>query len=219
MRGNRRLPSEKVKTRIIYLLFLLSPFFYLEQPSKAALRLCYYNKMNRKLSSLLNKLARIDQESAKKSDKSSDWSETTKIYKANMLELKNIIRKYGWPTISLVGHKASRNAWLIAQHSRHDAAFQKRCLKLLNSIYRRNPKDIDKQNIAFLTDTILVSEGKKQTFGTQFYTNRKGVFELRSTKDIKNIDERREKYGIPPLSEYLEAAKLRQKQLNKRVAK
>ena len=46
------------------------------------------------------------------------------IDKQNNAELKRIIREYGWPTISLVGKKASSNAWLLAQHADKDQKFQ-----------------------------------------------------------------------------------------------
>ncbi len=47
-----------------------------------------------------------------------------------------------------------------------------------------------------------MNEKKYQIFGTQFYTNKKGVFGLRPIRNIKNIDKRRKKYNLPPFSEY-----------------
>ena len=72
----------------------------------------------------------------------------------------------------------------------------------MKKIYKNNPQDISKTNIAYLKDRVLVNNGKKQLFGTQFYTNKKGIFGPRPIKDIKNLNKRRKEYGLPPFSEY-----------------
>lgn len=156
--------------------------------------------MNKNLAKLINKMAVIDQKMRKKAMKTGIWDK--KIDKKNTLKIKKIIERYDWPTINLVGKKASRNAWLLVQHADHDVKFQKKCLKLMEDIYKVNPNFINETNIAYLRDRILVNEGKKQLFGTQFYTNKKGIFGVRSIRDIKNLDKRRKEYGLPPFSEY-----------------
>ena len=130
-----------------------------------------------------------------------------KVQRANTERLKKIIEKYGWPTIDLVGEKASRNAWLIVQHADHRVKFQKKCLAMMREIYQRNPRNISRENIAFLTDRILVNTKKKQLFGTQFYVNKKNIFTYRPIKNFRNLDKRRKEYNIPPFREYTEAMK------------
>lgn len=156
--------------------------------------------MNKNLTKIINRMAVIDQKIRRKAMKTGIWDK--KIDKKNTLEMREIIKKYGWPIINLVGKKASKNAWLLVQHADHDVKFQKKCLKLMEDIYKRNSNFINKTNIAYLRDRILVNEGKKQLFGTQFYTNKKGIFGVRPIKDIKNLDKKRKKYGLPPFSEY-----------------
>ena len=129
------------------------------------------------------------------------------VQRANTERLKEIIGKNGWPSINLVGKKASRSAWLIIQHADHDVRFQKKCLTLMRQIYRLNPRDISRGNIAFLTDRILINTKKKQSFSTQFYLNKKGVFTYRPVKDLKTLAKRRKEYGVPPFKEYVEASK------------
>lgn len=145
-------------------------------------------------------MAVIDQKMRRKAMKSGIWNK--RIDTKNTEKLKKIIKKYGWPTISIVGKKASKNAWLLVQHADHDIKFQKKCLKLMENIYKVNPNLINKINIAYLKDRILVGEGKKQLFGTQFYTNKKGVFGFRPIRDIKNLDKIRKEYELPPFREY-----------------
>lgn len=161
--------------------------------------------MNKSLAKILNSIADKDQRMRKQAIKIGIWDK--KIDKENTKKLKSIIKKHGWPTIGFVGKKASRNAWLIAQHADHDARFQKAILILIKKVYNKNPLEINKSNIAFLEDRILFNEKKRQIFGTQFYTNKEGVFGLWPVKNIKNIDKLRKKYGLPPLRDYLKMAK------------
>ncbi|MBI5306606.1 hypothetical protein HZB04_03420 [Candidatus Wolfebacteria bacterium] len=156
--------------------------------------------MNKNLAKIINKMAVIDQKMRKKAIKTGIWDK--RIDKKNTLKIKKIVKKFGWPTINLAGKKASRNAWLLVQHADHDVKFQKKCLKLMENIYKINPNLINKTNIAYLKDRVLINKGSKQLFGTQFYTNKKGIFKQRPIKDIKNLDKRRKEYNLPPFSEY-----------------
>ncbi len=130
-----------------------------------------------------------------------------RILKINTEKIKEIVTRYGWPTNSLVGTDGSKNAWLIVQHADDDLRFQKKCLRLMLSAYKKDPKDITLMHIAFLTDRILTNENKSQKFGTQFYTNKKGKFTYWPIRDIRNVNGRRAKYNIGPLAEYINSAK------------
>ena len=156
--------------------------------------------MNKNLAKIINKMAIIDQRMRRKAMKTGIWDK--RIDRKHTLKMKEIIKRYGWPTINLVGKKANKNAWLLVQHADHDIRFQKRCLKLMKDIYKINSNLINITNIAYLKDRILVNKGKAQLFGTQFYANKKGIFGPRPIKDIKNLDKRRKEYGLPPFSEY-----------------
>ena len=59
----------------------------------------------------------------------------------------------------------ARKAWLLVQHADADVKFQRRCLDLM----ARLPKgEVSISNLAYLTDRVLLAEGKKQLYGTQF---------------------------------------------------
>jgi hypothetical protein len=161
------------------------------------------------LSKKINKMASLDQKARKQAMRSNIWDHVKILDKKNTLELKKIIKIYGWPTIPMVGKKASFNAWLLAQHADKDLKFQKKVLELLKNIYKKNNKDINPSNIAFLTDRILVAEGKKQIFGTQFHLNKKKLFVSRPIKNIKDIEKRRKEYKMRPFLEDLLSAKER----------
>jgi len=123
--------------------------------------------------------------------------------KKNTVWLKKIVERYGWPTVSFVGKKASHGAWLLVQHADHDIRFQKKVLGLLEKIYEKDKTEIRPSDIAYLTDRVLTHQNKLQIFGTQF--KRKdptSMFRPFPIKDAKNVDKRRKGYGLSTLEEY-----------------
>ena len=150
-------------------------------------------------------MARVDRVAIKRVRKTLVFDD--RVQRVNTTRLKKIVEKYGWPSIDLVGKRASRNAWLIVQHADHDLRFQKKCLKLIKEKYLRDPQAISPENIAFLTDRTLINTKRKQLFGTQFYIDKKDKFTYRPIKDFKNLDRRRKEYGIPPFKKYMDAIK------------
>lgn len=113
-------------------------------------------------------------------------------------ELKQIVDTEGWPTIKSVGVDASEDAALILIHS-PDHDFQRRLLPELQRL--AEGKEIQGSSIAYLTDKILVSEGKLQRFGTQFRLAG-GHLELLPVEDPPNLDRRRAQYLLPLMAEY-----------------
>lgn len=112
-------------------------------------------------------------------------------------EIKRIIKRHGWPTISLVGAEASHAAWLLVHHADHDPAFQKEVLMQLEQIRQLLPDEVSWHDIAYLTDRILVHVDKKpQRFGTQHYLNAKGRLIPFPIEDRKHVNKRRIAYGL-----------------------
>ncbi|MBI2618185.1 hypothetical protein HYW58_01910 [Candidatus Kaiserbacteria bacterium] len=125
-----------------------------------------------------------------------------RVDKRNTTWLKRVMKQYGFPMISLVGKKASHGAWLLIQHADHDLRFQKKVLATLNEIYKKDKKEINPADIAYLTDRILVHEKKPQVFGTQFTRkSEKEEFKSFPIKNKRNVDKRRKKYGLSSLDE------------------
>ena len=113
-------------------------------------------------------------------------------------ELKEIVARKGWPTISLVGRDASEAASSILLHSR-DRDFQKALLPQLEKLVAED--QIAGSNVALLVDSILRSEGKPQRFGTQFKVRGdKAVID--PVEDPARLDERRAKYQLSSMAEY-----------------
>jgi len=159
---------------------------------------------NQNLAAEINAMAEADQAMRAQAERSDRWDKG--LDKKHVSQLECIISNHGWPTIPLVGKKASFNAWLIAQHADHNLAFQKRALTLIKESHQRDARSVSPSCIAFLTDRILVAEGRKQIFGTQFYRNKSGDFVPRPILDIVNIEARRSAYGLASFAEDLEGA-------------
>ena len=65
--------------------------------------------------------------------------------------------------------------------------------------------EVSSRNIAYLTDRVLLAEGKKQIYGTQFQMV-DGKFQPKPLEDEANVDRRRAEAGQEPLAEYLRGA-------------
>jgi hypothetical protein len=158
--------------------------------------------LNKKLQNKILRMANIDQKLRKKGVKNTQDKKTARyIYNIdtkNTKEAKKIIKKYGWPTFDLIGKKASNALWLLVQHADRDIKFQKKCLKLLKKTIRN--KQAHPKNLAYLTDRVLVIEGKKQKFGTQ-YMLKKNKFILKPVTDKKNLNKRRMLFGLTTIKE------------------
>jgi Family of unknown function (DUF6624) len=121
--------------------------------------------------------------------------------------LKEIVAKYGWPGMSLVGAEAAASAWLLVSHAvkdpttgAPDLAFQKLSLDLM----LKSPLcDVEPTHIAYLTDRVLRYDNKKQMYGTMLTINEKGDKVPQPIKDKAKVDQRRAKLGLQPLAEYL----------------
>lgn len=127
----------------------------------------------------------------------------TEIDNNSTKQLKEIIQKHGWPTVKMVGKDGNRAAFLIVQHS-SDHEFQKDCLKYIKNDAEKG--DSSWEGYALLTDRLLVNEGKKQIYGTQFDIVNDELKPL-PIDDEENVDQRRKAIGLLPLAEYREQLK------------
>ena len=125
-------------------------------------------------------------------------AEMTSADKENTNWLKNVIEKHGWPTNTMVGKDGATATWLLVQHADADPKFQRQCLDLMSKLPK---KEVSQADFAYLTDRVLLAEGKKQVYGTQF-VNVDGELQPQPLEDEANVDKRRKEVGLPPLAEY-----------------
>lgn len=120
---------------------------------------------------------------------------------SGMLRMKEIVAKYGWPGRSLVGTEAATAAWLLVQHSDRDVAFQRLALEAMKKL----PEcEVENSHLAYLTDRVLLNEGKRQLCGTSLRRKEDGTLMIpKPIEDEANVDKRRAELGLQPLAEYV----------------
>jgi tetratricopeptide (TPR) repeat protein len=150
-------------------------------------------------------LRRMKQDQQIRMTPNPDMSMWHRIDADNTAFMKTVIHKHGWPGKNMVGSDGALAAWLLVQHADNEVDFQKQCLDLLTKAVERNEAQPD--HMAYLTDRVLVREGKPQRYGTQFSDTRflgaSGELKLQPLEDEANVDVRRKEVGLPPLAEYV----------------
>ena len=117
------------------------------------------------------------------------------------MRLAEITAQHGWPGVTLVGKDGANAAWLIVQHADHDVAFQRKCLDLMEAAVKTG--DASKTDFAYLTDRVLVNEGRRQIYGTQTERGPDGRYRPSPVEDEKNLDRRRRSVGLMSEQKYL----------------
>lgn len=130
------------------------------------------------------------------------YARLCEINRSNGASLWRILAKHGWPAIDRFGEKASRAAWLIAQHANNDPALQKRALQLLSA--KANEGRASVEQVAYLWDRIALNEGRPQRYGTQFIPTSCGGLTLAPIEDEERIHDLRSTHGLMPLAMYKE---------------
>lgn len=154
----------------------------------------------RKIAQEIIQMALLDQKVRKAYElKPAYLKKMREIDELNLTKVKKIVKQIGWPTISLVGKKASHFAWLLIQHADIDVEFQQYCLELMKKEVENG--EVTKTDIAYLTDRILVNKGKPQLYGTQFYDRERELIP-REILDISNLNKRRKSMGLEPFEIY-----------------
>ncbi len=109
----------------------------------------------------------------------------------NSVKVKLILDKFGWVGKEVVGKTASKALWLTIQHAELEMM-----LKYF-SMVQQAVKDgnVSKQELAMLTDRMLLYQGKRQIYGSQIgrddSTNPPTHY-VKPLEDPMNVDKRRE---------------------------
>lgn len=130
-----------------------------------------------------------------------DWETVRAVDAENRAWLKTVVAEVGWPGRSMAGEDGAHAAWLLAQHADRDPAFQRTCLDLLSEAVTRGEATL--AELAFLTDRVLLAEGKPQEYGTQLRGQEEGWVPL-NLRDPDHVDERRAAMTLGPLSDHID---------------
>lgn len=127
-----------------------------------------------------------------------------KIDQENLQRLKAIIEQLGWPGIRTIGEEGSDKMWLLVQHCDQELEFQKTCLQLLKESVAKG--DAPERHLAYLTDRVLINEGKPQIYGTQVQII-EGFAIPYPIENPDNLDKRRKAVGLESFDDYLSLLK------------
>jgi hypothetical protein len=113
-------------------------------------------------------------------------------------EMKEIVARHGWPTIAMVGYAASNDAMTMLTHT-PDHAWQASLLPGLEKLSAQGK--IDGSMLATVVDKELVSEGRRQRYGTQFKVV-DGKMAMVAVEDPEGLDARRATVFLMPIKVY-----------------
>jgi DNA-directed RNA polymerase subunit RPC12/RpoP len=145
-------------------------------------------------------LRRAEQDQVARAEPGPDWDTVASVDADNLTWLKDVVAEIGWPGRSIVGQDGAHAAWLPAQHADREPAFQRRCLDLITEAAKSGEASLTE--LAYLTDRVLLAEGRPQEYGTQM-TGREEGWVPRRLRDPATVDERRAAMSLGPLSEYI----------------
>lgn len=115
----------------------------------------------------------------------------------NFKRLEDIIATYGWPGHSLVGPEGTDAALIICSHASIDQ--QKALLPMLREAVASG--QMSALQLARREDSILVSSGDSQIYGTFFVSDSDGHPVLAPVRDPARLEERRRSVGLPSMEE------------------
>jgi len=108
----------------------------------------------------------------------------------NLLAVKKMISKYGYPTISMIGAANQNRLFILIQHADRDIVFQKAVLEKMRLLLPK--EEVNKENYAYLFDRVMTATEGTQYYGTQF-----GGFPI---IDSVHVNERRAEQNLPAMS-------------------
>ncbi|PJK12922.1 hypothetical protein CO613_10650 [Lysobacteraceae bacterium NML07-0707] len=122
-------------------------------------------------------------------------------YQENLDWLAQVFTEKGWPGISMVGPVANSALFSILLHTVGRNELRNQALELME---KAGPLEFDPEDFIQLTDSALLSEGKKQRFGTVFIHTDVDQFEMHpvESETTEELDKLRLQYGLPPIAEY-----------------
>jgi hypothetical protein len=118
----------------------------------------------------------------------------------NLRWFKKIVAEHGFPTVAQVGQDGVGDAFLLVQHADIDPAFQASMLAVLET--RLASGGFRKSQFAMLTDRVLIAQGKRQRYGSQYDLEKAGDLKMMPTEDPAHLDARRDKMDLPPIALY-----------------
>ena len=128
---------------------------------------------------------------------------STSVDQPNTKRITEIFDQIGFPNTAKVGKDGMRAFMIVLQHAPTDE-LRVRALKPITKAFKN--KELDPMGYANFVDRLRLHQGKKQLYGTGFEF-KDGKMVLSPTEDLKHLEKRRTKIGLPPMSEAVKMMK------------
>jgi hypothetical protein len=126
------------------------------------------------------------------------WRKIHYVDSINLLTVSSVLNKYGWLGMPQLSETAADAIFFVIQHA--DLAVQKQYLPMLQAAVTNS---IGKGwQLAYITDRILINEGKFQLYGSQLFGPKKGELIFYPIANEMNVNKRRKALGLAPLEEH-----------------
>lgn len=127
--------------------------------------------------------------------------EMKQIDSINAIKVQQIIDEFGWLGESKISSEANQTLFLTIQHV-DDLIVQEKYLPILGQAVKDG--NAEAWQFAFLTDRILMNQGKYQIFGTQIIIGEKPEDSyIVPLQNPEKVDELRQEVGLESLNDYL----------------
>lgn len=128
--------------------------------------------------------------------------EMKQIDDANCIRIQQIIDEFGWLGEVEIGSEANQTLFLTIQHV-DDLIVQEKYLPIIEQAV--NNGNAEAWQFAFLTDRILMNQGKFQIYGSQIIIGKTSEDSyIVPLQYPEKVDEIRQSVGLGPLNEYLQ---------------
>lgn len=111
--------------------------------------------------------------------------------------LLELLQAVGPPSIGKIGADGCQAVSVLALHSTLET--MQKVLGMFETSYRDSPTSITPSVIPSLTDKVLIGQGKKQIFGTQWAQGKEGDVFLIPVEGFGDVNARRMRYGLGPV--------------------
>lgn len=125
-----------------------------------------------------------------------------RVDRPNRRWVRETVAAGGWPTSAEVGRDGLEALFTLVQHA--DLELQQAALPPFRAAWQRGA--LDGEQLALLTDRVLMGEGRPQRYGSQLRATPGTGMALYPIDDAAAVDARRAAMGMVPLAEYLDLA-------------
>jgi hypothetical protein len=130
----------------------------------------------------------------------------------NAPALRRLLRRFGWPPLSIFGKEAVNCAFALALHN-HERAFRAECLALI--IKAHCAGEADPFHYAYFWDNTALEQNRKQRFGTHFVRMNGNEWGVLPIEDVRQAAALRRQLGLCSIREEMRQQLLFEERLDK----